>query len=84
MSKASLQQQKPGAASALLDQFAAQLRLKNDAALARAFEVAPPVISKIRKDKIPFGDRMILKAHEKFNFAVAPIRKVLSGEALTV
>ena len=80
MPKAS--QQIPGAAAALLNHLAAQLKLKNDAELARAFEVAPPVISKIRHDKLPFGDSMILKAHEKFNFTVQSIRKFLAGEVV--
>ncbi|SDF80338.1 MULTISPECIES: hypothetical protein [unclassified Duganella] len=70
----------PGA-PAFLDTLIANLKLKNDADLARAFEVAPPVISKIRHRKLPFGDSMILKAHEKFNFAVADIRAGLAGKA---
>lgn len=70
-------QAQPGA-PALLDTLIDKLKLKNDAELARAFEVAPPVISKIRHRKLPFGDSMILKAHEKFNFAVADIRAGLA------
>jgi len=70
----------PGA-PAFLDTLIAKLKLKNDAELARVFEVAPPVISKIRHRKLPFGDSMILKAHEKFNFAVAEIRAGLAGKA---
>jgi hypothetical protein len=70
----------PGA-PAFLDTLIDKLKLKNDAALARALEVAPPVISKIRHRKLPFGDSMILKAHEKFNFAVADIRAGLAGKA---
>ncbi|MYM81115.1 hypothetical protein GTP44_03970 [Duganella sp. FT50W] len=77
-----LPQQAPGAAAHLLNHLAAQLKLPNDAALARAFDVAPPVISKIRHDKIPFGDSMILKAHEKYNFTVKAIRNFLAGGAL--
>lgn len=73
-------QAQPGA-NAFLDFMIGKLRLKNDAALARAFQVAPPVISKIRHGKLPFGDSMILKAHEKFNFAVADIRAWLAGTA---
>jgi plasmid maintenance system antidote protein VapI len=70
----------PGAGAALLDHLIEKLRLKNDAALARAFEVAPPVISKIRHDKLPFGDSMILKAHEKYDFTLQSIRQLLAGE----
>ena len=36
----------------LLDTLIKQLHLKNDAALSRALEVAPPVISKIRHRRL--------------------------------
>lgn len=70
----------PGAPT-FLDSLIEKLALKNDADLARAFEVAPPVISKIRHRKLPFGDSMILKTHEKFGIAVADIRAGLAGKA---
>lgn len=79
MSKAPAPQ--PGAPK-LLDHFIETLGLKNDAALARTFEVAPPVISKIRHKKLPFGDSMILKAHEKLGFTVQSIRQILAGEVV--
>jgi hypothetical protein len=41
----------------LLDGIIARLRLKNDAALARALEVAPPLISKIRHRRLPVARR---------------------------
>jgi len=41
----------------LLDTLIERLRLKNDAALSRALEVAPPVISKIRHGRLPVGKR---------------------------
>ena len=39
----------------LLDAIIVKLHLKNDAALSRALEVAPPVISKIRHRTLPIG-----------------------------
>lgn len=39
----------------LLDTLIVHLNLKNDAALSRALEVAPPVISKIRHNRLPVG-----------------------------
>jgi hypothetical protein len=69
-------QAQPGA-SQLLDYLTEELKLKNDAALARAFGIAPPVISKIRHGRLPFGDSLILKAHERFNLPVAVIRAAL-------
>ncbi|MES2077022.1 MAG: hypothetical protein V4462_15530, partial [Pseudomonadota bacterium] len=39
----------------VLDAIIEKLQLKNDAALSRALEVAPPVISKIRHNTLPIG-----------------------------
>lgn len=41
--------------NALLDALMEKLRLKNDAALCRLLEVAPPVISKIRHKRLPLA-----------------------------
>ena len=49
-------------ASKLLDALLKRQHLKNDAALARLLSVAPPVISKIRNDRLPFGPSLILTA----------------------
>lgn len=51
-----------------------KLELKNDAALARAVEMAPPVISKLRHGKIPIGSMMILRAHELTGLPTREIR----------
>lgn len=66
---------------AFLDWLTAKLNLKNDAALSRALEVAPPVISKIRHYRLPVGPVLILRIHEKFSIPVAEIRAALAGEA---
>jgi len=42
----------------LLTSLIHMLKLKNDAALSRALEVAPPVISKIRHRRLPVGASM--------------------------
>ena len=52
-----------------------KLNLKNDAALSRALEVAPPVISKIRHGKLPIGATLLLRAHELTGLHVREIRK---------
>ncbi len=39
----------------LLDILLGKMQLKNDAALSRLLEVAPPVISKIRHHRLPVG-----------------------------
>jgi plasmid maintenance system antidote protein VapI len=48
----------------LLDTMLGKMMLKNDAALARALEVAPPVISKIRHHRLPVGASMLIRMHE--------------------
>ena len=48
----------------LLDALIEKMQLKNDAALSRALEVAPPVISKIRHRRLPVGASMLLRMHE--------------------
>ena len=59
----------------LLDALIEANELKNDAALARALEVDPPVISKLRSQKIVCGPSLILRMHEKMNMPVATIRQ---------
>lgn len=63
-----------GSLNKLLDFLIAEKNLKNDAALARELEVAPPVVSKWRHEKLPFGPKHILRAHEHFGVAVGEIR----------
>ena len=48
----------------LIDFVLDQQKLKNDAALARALKVAPPVISKVRSYRLPIGDSLLVKMHE--------------------
>jgi plasmid maintenance system antidote protein VapI len=62
---------------ALLDAILRDYKLKNDAALARYLEVAPPIISKIRHDKLAVGPYMILKIHEKTEMSVKDIKFLL-------
>ena len=48
----------------LLDTLRERMKLKNDAALSRALEVAPPVISKIRHHRLPVGASLLIRMHE--------------------
>ncbi|MFJ2989990.1 hypothetical protein ACIPF8_19160 [Collimonas sp. NPDC087041] len=48
----------------MLDVVLEQQNLKNDAALARAIQVAPPVISKARNEVQPLGSTLLVKLHE--------------------
>jgi plasmid maintenance system antidote protein VapI len=48
----------------LMDAVIDKLQLKNDAALSHALEVAPPVISKIRHNRLPVGASLMVRIHE--------------------
>jgi plasmid maintenance system antidote protein VapI len=61
----------------LLDVMLDKLKLKNDAALSRMLEVAPPVISKIRHRRLPVGASMLIRLHEVSDLSVAELRELL-------
>jgi hypothetical protein len=61
----------------LLDAMLDKLKLKNDAALSRALEVAPPVISKIRHRRLPVGASILIRLHEVSDLSVAELRELL-------
>lgn len=61
----------------LLDMLIEKLNLKNDAALSRTLEVAPPVISKIRHRRLPVGASMLIRMHEVTDMSVAELRELL-------
>src|SRR6476646_10475544 len=61
----------------LLDSLIEKLNLKNDAALSRALEVAPPVISKIRHRRLPVGASMLLRMHEVSDVSIRDLRDLM-------
>lgn len=61
------------ALAAFFDGIIAARDLKNDAGLARALKVTPPVISKHRRGTLQVGASMVLKLHTTFNIPVAEI-----------
>lgn len=61
----------------LLDTIIKQLHLKNDAALSRALEVAPPVISKIRHRKLPVGASLLIRMHEISELSIKELRSLM-------
>jgi len=61
----------------VLDAVIKKLRLKNDAALSRVLEVAPPVISKIRHNTLPIGATILLRMHEVSNFSIRELRALM-------
>lgn len=58
----------------LLDAVIAHLGIRNDAALSRRLEVAPPVISKIRRRTLPIGATLIIRIHEETGWTIKDIR----------
>ena len=63
----------------LLDSLIEKLGLKNDAALSRALEVAPPVISKIRHRRLPVGASLLIRMHEVSDLSIRELR-ILMGD----
>jgi hypothetical protein len=61
----------------LLDTLLSMLHLKNDAALSRALEVAPPVISKIRHLRLPVGASLLIRMHEVSDLTIAELRALM-------
>lgn len=61
----------------LLESVIGKLNLKNDAALSRALEVAPPVISKIRHRRIPVGASLLIRMHEVTNLSIKELRSLM-------
>ena len=63
--------------SNLLDALIKHLNLRNDAALSRALEVAPPVISKIRHGRLPIGPTLLLAMHEVSDLSIKELRALM-------
>jgi hypothetical protein len=64
----------------VLDAIIEKLNLKNDAALSRALEVAPPVISKIRHRTLPIGATILLRMHEVSEFSIRELKGLMGVE----
>ena len=62
---------------ALLNFIMEKQSLKNDAALARILEVAPPVISKIRHRRLPVGASLLIRMHEVTNLSIRELRDLM-------
>lgn len=58
----------------LLDVLRENLRLKNDAALSRMLDVAPPIISKIRHRRLPVGGTLLIRMHEVSGLNITDLR----------
>lgn len=65
-------------ANRLLDMLLECGDLKNDAALSRELDVAPPVISKLRHNKLPFGPSLYIKTMRAFGWSLNEIDAALA------
>ncbi|HVL75974.1 MAG TPA: hypothetical protein VM406_08150 [Noviherbaspirillum sp.] len=61
----------------LLESLIERLNLKNDAALSRALEVAPPLISKIRHRRLPVGASLLIRMHEVSQLSIKDLRELM-------
>lgn len=60
-----------------LDYLIEKYEFKNDAQIAEAWGVYPPVISKIRNNKSKIGANYILKIYDTTNLSIDAIRDLL-------
>jgi len=65
----------------LLDKLLQVTGLKNDAALSKALDVAPPVISKLRHGRLAMGATIVIRAHEVSGLSIKEIKQILIGDA---
>ena len=61
----------------LLNEIKRKLRLKNDAALARILDVAPPIVSKIRKRRLAVGGIILIRMHEVTQLSIKDLRSLM-------
>ena len=65
----------------LFDTIIFNFNLKNDAALARALDLTPPVVSKIRSRTRPLCASVMLKIHDATGWSIKEIKDLLAEAA---
>jgi len=63
--------------AALINYALDKMNLKNDAALARALNISPPIISKVRHRVTPISSNVLLRIGEKTGLSYADMREIL-------
>lgn len=66
----------------LLDAVMAKHQLKNDRALADLLKVAPPVLSKVRGNKMLAGDSLVLRCVEIAGMTLPEVRQFVPSPYL--
>jgi plasmid maintenance system antidote protein VapI len=61
----------------LFDTLIEKMHLKNDAALSRALEVAPPVISKVRHRRLAISASLLIRMHEATGLSINDLRDLM-------
>lgn len=72
-----IQQSIPGV-NTLLDCVMARGAAKNDAALSRMLNVAPPVISKLRHGRLELGATLVINIHETTGMSIREIKALVA------
>jgi hypothetical protein len=67
-------------ANSLLDGLIVHLDLKNDAALARTLELAPPLISKIRHRTLPVSAAVLVRMHDVSGLSIRDLRLLMGDQ----
>lgn len=63
----------------LLDTIIERYGVKNDAALSRMLETAPPVLSKVRHRHLPVGPSLVIRIHETFDMPIRDIQALAAA-----
>jgi plasmid maintenance system antidote protein VapI len=66
----------PSKMNNLLDKIIREFNLRNDAALARMLDIAPPVISKLRHGRTELSAAIVVRIHEATELPVSTIKKI--------
>jgi antitoxin HigA-1 len=61
----------------LLNELIVRLRLRNDAALCRTLQVAPPLISKVRHKRAPLSASVLIRMHEESGLSIRDLRRLM-------
>jgi plasmid maintenance system antidote protein VapI len=61
----------------LLQTLLVRLELKSNAALSRALEIAPPLISKIRHGKLGVSGPLLIRMHEVSGLSIKDLRALM-------
>ena len=61
----------------LLNKIVKEFRLKNDAAVAKFLDLAPPVVSKIRNGKLKVGASVVLRVMKATAYTLDDIEALL-------